>query len=194
MHGDAWTAERVELLKQLWQKGESAEVIAARLGGLTRSAVLGKIFRLRLDASKTAATSGRQSKSAAAGAAPERVPRASAAGPVRPVGVAAPEKDALSWRHNGVRRQEAAARASEAARQAAARRGLTLHELTNHTCRWPYRRPGTRRYFFCGAPEADLERGIPYCPRHMRRAYAAEVPTASEIKPVGLKRFASRPA
>jgi GcrA cell cycle regulator len=45
---DAWTAERIELLKKLWVEGETAAAIAGRLGGLSRSAVLGKIFRLRL--------------------------------------------------------------------------------------------------------------------------------------------------
>jgi hypothetical protein len=51
----------------------------------------------------------------------------------------------------------------------------SLLELTNITCRWPHGRPGTDRFFFCGAPEADLERGIPYCARHMQRAYPAGV-------------------
>ena len=32
-------------------------------------------------------------------------------------------------------------------------------------------RPGTRTFSFCGAPGADLERGMPYCARHARRAY-----------------------
>jgi hypothetical protein len=47
----------------------------------------------------------------------------------------------------------------------------TLFELTNNTCRWPHGRPGSRAFFFCGAAGADLERGIPYCEPHMRRAY-----------------------
>ena len=44
----AWMDDDIDLLKRLWAAGETAETIAARLGGLTRSAVLGKIFRLRL--------------------------------------------------------------------------------------------------------------------------------------------------
>lgn len=44
-----WTDERVELLKQLWTKGDSASVIARKLNcGFTRCAVLGKVHRLRL--------------------------------------------------------------------------------------------------------------------------------------------------
>jgi hypothetical protein len=38
-----WTAERIKLLRTLWTKGETATAIGARLGGLSRAAVLGKI-------------------------------------------------------------------------------------------------------------------------------------------------------
>ena len=48
MRGESWTIERVALLRKLWSEGQTAVAIGARLGGLSRSAVLGKIFRLRL--------------------------------------------------------------------------------------------------------------------------------------------------
>jgi GcrA cell cycle regulator len=48
MRGEAWNEEQVDLLKKLWAAGESAQAIAAKLGDMSRSAVLGKIFRLRL--------------------------------------------------------------------------------------------------------------------------------------------------
>lgn len=44
----AWTKERVELLKKLWADGLPASTIAARLGGITRSAVCGKVWRIGL--------------------------------------------------------------------------------------------------------------------------------------------------
>jgi len=44
---DQWTRRRVRLLKRLWASGITAEAIGAQLGGLSRSAVLGKIYRLR---------------------------------------------------------------------------------------------------------------------------------------------------
>ena len=43
-----WTDERVEALKTLWAEGLSASQIAARLGGVTRNAVIGKVHRLKL--------------------------------------------------------------------------------------------------------------------------------------------------
>ncbi len=43
-----WTAERVELLKELWGEGLSARQIAESLGQITRNAVIGKAHRLGL--------------------------------------------------------------------------------------------------------------------------------------------------
>ena len=43
-----WTAERVELLKELWADGLSARQIAESLGQVTRNAVIGKAHRLGL--------------------------------------------------------------------------------------------------------------------------------------------------
>ena len=52
---DRWTAELVSQLKQLWASGFTAEAIATQLGGMSRSAVLGKILRLRRGATSAAA-------------------------------------------------------------------------------------------------------------------------------------------
>ena len=43
-----WTPERVEMLTRLWAEGLSARQIAAKLGGVTRNAVIGKAHRLNL--------------------------------------------------------------------------------------------------------------------------------------------------
>lgn len=52
---DQWSAERIDLLRRLWAGGATAAAIAAQLGGLSRSAVLGKILRLRRTAEPAAA-------------------------------------------------------------------------------------------------------------------------------------------
>lgn len=45
----AWTDDRIEKLKKLWEKGLSASQIAGELGeGVTRNAVIGKAHRLGL--------------------------------------------------------------------------------------------------------------------------------------------------
>ena len=44
----SWTPEKVEKLKELWGKGNTASEIAQILGGVTRNAVIGKAHRLNL--------------------------------------------------------------------------------------------------------------------------------------------------
>lgn len=136
MPDQAWNGERIDMLKMLWAQGDTATAIAARFG-LTRSAVLGKIFRLRLGP----ADGGDNAKAASA-----------------------PKPATLARRRCPPPRKTSPAAAAPA-------RGKTLFELTNTCCRWPYRRPGAEKYFFCGVPGADIEGGIPYCARHMKRAY-----------------------
>tara|TARA_R110000772_G_scaffold229344_1_gene340207 strand:+ start:277 stop:486 length:210 start_codon:yes stop_codon:yes gene_type:complete len=43
-----WTEERIKKLKDLWNKGYTADQIALRFGDVTRNAVIGKIHRLGL--------------------------------------------------------------------------------------------------------------------------------------------------
>ncbi len=42
----AWTHERIEKLKALWEERHTASRIAAELGEVTRNAVIGKAHRL----------------------------------------------------------------------------------------------------------------------------------------------------
>jgi GcrA cell cycle regulator len=134
--GQNWTDEKLLLLKKLWTGGETAGAIAPQLG-VSRSAVLGRIFRLRL------ARPAQKSK------------RAVASSPAH--------------RRKGRRSEVSAPNVSMP--NVSIKRGKTLLELTNESCRWPIGDPSTKRFHFCGEPGADLEQGIPYCERHRRRAY-----------------------
>ncbi len=42
-----WTDDRVSTLKQLWNDGLTASLIAATLGEVTRNAVIGKVVKAR---------------------------------------------------------------------------------------------------------------------------------------------------
>jgi GcrA cell cycle regulator len=160
MHADFWSNERIATLKRLWADGKTASAIAKKLGGISRSAVLGKIFRLRLGA---AAKPGKSRQKAKANSATQK--------PRRP-----PPKDRPTRRRSGQQETEA---------QAPVSTHKSLLELTNHNCRWPQGRPGTKSFFFCGAPGADLENGLPYCAQHMRRAYVVP-PDHAGATPLGL--------
>jgi GcrA cell cycle regulator len=147
-----WTTERIALLKRLWAQGNTANAIAAELGGLSRSAVLGKIFRLRLAPPNLAATQNSKTKREAK--REEKHKRGKAARATQP----------------DTPQRRRAAKAKPKARSKTSTR-KTLLELTNDCCRWPYERTRRSGYFFCGAVGADIARGISYCPQHMRRAY-----------------------
>jgi len=109
MPAESWTREQIDLLGQLWSEGLTAAAIAARLGSLSRSAVLGKVHRLRLRTDKAAAASPVKAKSAAE--------RCAETAPAR-------------RRHGGKRGKHLQAA------PAAVRHHKTLFELTNKTCRW----------------------------------------------------------
>jgi GcrA cell cycle regulator len=44
----AWTDERIESLRKMWEAGQTASQIAEQLGGVSRNAVIGKAHRLGL--------------------------------------------------------------------------------------------------------------------------------------------------
>ncbi len=44
----SWTNEKVEKLKELWGKGNTASQIAEIIGGLSRNAIIGKAQMLNL--------------------------------------------------------------------------------------------------------------------------------------------------
>ena len=57
----SWTEEKVNKLKELWGKGNTASQIAEVIGGITRNAVIGKAHRLNLSAKiKTRAASSNE--------------------------------------------------------------------------------------------------------------------------------------
>jgi hypothetical protein len=105
--GDSWSAEQVQLLRTLWSQGETSAVIAARLGGPSRSAVLGKIFRLRLRAEAATAAVGKRQRAAGTDGASAGVPA----------------------------RRRRRPRSNQTPPPQPVRQHVTLLELTNTTCR-----------------------------------------------------------
>ncbi|MFC4292349.1 GcrA family cell cycle regulator [Sphingorhabdus arenilitoris] len=73
----AWTDERIDQLKNLWEKGLTASQIAEELGGVSRNAVIGKAHRLGLKSRPSPVKSGDSKKKAAAvkKAAPKAPPK-----------------------------------------------------------------------------------------------------------------------
>ena len=155
MRTDFWTKERITTLERLWAQGKSAGTIAEALGGISRSAVLGKIFRLRLGDAPAVRT-----QQNAKASKPSLKQRTKGRGPARRRGV----------------------ELATTAPPARAPRRKSLFELTNQCCRWPHGEPGSKSFFFCGAPGADVESGVPYCAPHMKRAYIVPPDNAGKMR------------
>lgn len=118
----AWTEERVEELKKLWGEGHSASQIAARMGGVTRNAVIGKVHRLGLSGraapAKPKAVHAEEPREVKAEAAPKR--------PVRTV-----LRDLPPITDLGSDR-------------------LTVSTIGTDECKWPIGDPASEEFHFCG--------------------------------------------
>jgi GcrA cell cycle regulator len=135
-----WNDERIETLTRLWREGLSASQVARHLGGVTRSAVIGKVHRLGI--------AGREAPSrphAVVGRPASGRPRASPGGTRRH---AAPRAPRLSVQPRVVFEAPATA---------------TIHTLTQHGCRWPIGEPDQADFGFCGRLRAGAG---PYCAGH----------------------------
>ncbi len=155
----SWTNERIELLQKLWLDGWSASRIAAELAnGITRNAVIGKVFRLGL--------SGRSEKTAQ-GNAPashpkhaRRVAQRHAASP-QIVGNTALVMQPLVIE----------ARLPQQAREVVVPivEPVTILDLRESMCRWPIGDPAQSDFRYCGAKKIPGQG--PYCACHSAIAF-----------------------
>jgi GcrA cell cycle regulator len=169
----SWTDERVELLKKMWNEGQSASQIAKELGGVTRNAVIGKVHRLGLS-NRAGATPAKPAKEkpakaetakSAAKAAPAEAkaserPSPPARRPIVPAGQPLPPQPSA----NEIS-PEALATVREVEKKA---KKISLMELTERTCKWPVGDPATDDFWFCGLP---VQQGKPYCEAHVGVAF-----------------------
>lgn len=158
-HDAGWTDDRVATLKRMWADGKSAGEIRNVLGGgVTRSAVIGKVHRLKL--------AGR----AATGASAQRRPKA-----------AQPRGQKGQPKVNAILRYAADARAqptppafepepfdAEVDVGIDVTKRIGLMGLNERTCKWPVGSETGARQMFCGCRKGRDDG--PYCPEHTARA------------------------
>jgi GcrA cell cycle regulator len=160
-----WNDANIAKLKRLWTAGQSASQIAAAIPYASRSAVLGKVSRLKL--------APRRDHNARAATQPverinlghERRPRAPQVSPPRKD---KPSRIASSIFGNFTHAKPDAAPIPDT--DPSDGKGITMLELTNRTCRWPKGDPLEPDFLFCGEAGADLEERRPYCSYHSRKA------------------------
>ena len=138
----SWTAEREEKLKELWKKGHSGSQIARMLGnGATRNSVLGKAFRLKLEA-RAVSKKSTQKANTDKDSSPEIK--------TQKLGRKARFKALLLDKNFEQENQK------------------NLEELTDETCRWPIGHPSEEGFYFCGIKPIE---NFPYCKLHILYAF-----------------------
>lgn len=153
----SWTALRIESLRQGWVSGMSANQIADAIG-VTRNAVIGKLTRIGLLGTREKDAKARLERAL-------KKNRASVAQKINRPRRRAPRPVKNRTRLRPIVPRELPAEAIPFAQR------RSLVELKNCHCRWPYGDPCSGDFFFCGAPEADLDGGHPYCQFHAVRAF-----------------------
>jgi len=206
----AWTDERIEQLKSMWEKGMTASQIADELGGVSRNAVIGKAHRLGLQARPSPVRDGKDEGTVAVAPvaspvepraeaprapAPRPAPAPAAAAPVAAVdGVAPPappQPQIRSIGPGGFLRQApgeqsapippAPPRRLVPARPSPEIAGKTsLLDLNDKICKWPLGHPGEPDFHFCGD---QVNPGFPYCVQHCGQAYQAQLPRRDRRPP-----------
>lgn len=161
----SWTDERVDLLKNLWAEGLSASQIAAKLGGVTRNAVIGKVHRLKLSSrGRATSSSSRAKKTSKVTSSSKSHSRAGNFSRGMPTSVGA---TALQQQFATDAIAEFEAKPAIDVVVPISRR-LKLIELTEQTCKWPIGDPLSEDFHFCGNDPAETG---PYCTFHARLAF-----------------------
>lgn len=138
-----WSEERTATLKKLWLEGLSASQVARHLGGVSRSAVIGKVHRLGITVRET----------------PVRQRTITVRSPSR-VAVRRPVRETTAAPH-------VAARPERTEADLLPTSGIL--ELGAHSCRWPIGNPEGDDFGFCGRPKLTV-RGA-YCEQHTAGAF-----------------------
>ena len=137
----SWTDEKVEKLKELWGKGNTASQIAEIIGGLSRNAIIGKAHRLNLSAKiKTRAASSNQKF----------------------------EQSQLTQNVNSKRGRKNKFKSLIIEKDFEPENPKQLEGLDENSCKWPLGHPDENDFYFCGRSSL---KDFSYCKLHVLYAF-----------------------
>ena len=137
----SWNEEKVNKLKELWGKGNTASQIAEIIGGISRNAVIGKAHRLNLSAkikTRTATSSKNFDIS----------------------------KEENNFKSKRGRKSKFQSLIIE--KDFEPENPKQLEELDENTCKWPIGHPDEKNFYFCGRSSL---KDFSYCKLHLLYAY-----------------------